>query len=203
MKAQPLVDPPAIHPALLPLDEFNQTLQNNVHPQTWVNPEPQPLYNLVVIGAGSAGLVTAFGAAGLGAKVALIEQGLMGGDCLNVGCVPSKCLISSANLMGEIRRAAALGLKGSETVQADFSQVMRRLREVRAHISHNDSVWRAKELGVDVYLGAAKFVSPQAIEVAGQKLNFKKAVIATGGKAYIPPIPGLEKVDYLTHETIF
>src|SRR5512143_3435927 len=130
-------------PLVLPEDENNKTLVANVHPPEWKNPEPASRYNIVEIGAGTAGLVTAAGAAGLGAKVALIERHLMGGDCLNVGCVPSKSVI----------RAARVGVR-VDGVEADFAAVMRRMRAVRARISANDSAKRFRdEKGVDVHLG--------------------------------------------------
>src|SRR6266436_7741660 len=115
-------------PTLVPADEHNRTLLHNVHPPDWRNPEPAPRYNLVVIGAGTAGLVTAAGAAGLGARVALIERYLLGGDCLNVGCVPSKCVIRSARAVGEIRAAASVGVSVTGNVHVDFGAVMERMR---------------------------------------------------------------------------
>src|SRR5436853_3016364 len=118
-----------------PDDEFNRALVQNVHPTDWVNPEPTGRYNLVVIGAGTAGLVTAAGAAGLGARVALIERHLLGGDCLNVGCVPSKCVIRSSRVIGEVRAAASLGVRGGGVVEPDFGAVMERMRSVRARLS--------------------------------------------------------------------
>ncbi|MEQ8208475.1 MAG: mercuric reductase [Lacipirellulaceae bacterium] len=188
--------------ALQPHDEHNKRLEQNVHPPDWTNPKPSGRYNLVVIGAGTAGLVTAAGAAGLGAKVALVERDLMGGDCLNVGCVPSKALIASARAARSVRKAGAWGVSaGSPTV--DFSAVMQRMRRLRASISHVDSAARFRDLGVDVFLGEAKFTSKSAIEVAGQRLQFKKAVICTGARASAPPINGLKDVEYLTNETLF
>lgn len=187
---------------VLPLDEYNQKLISFVHPSDWVNPEPQPRYNLVVIGAGTAGLVTAAGAAGLGAKVALIEKHLMGGDCLNVGCVPSKCMIRSARTIGEIQKAAELGIKVTGT-EVDFAAVMERMRKLRSEISHVDSASRFQDLGVDVFLGTGQFINHNTIEVAGKQLKFKKAVIATGARAAKLKIPGLEATGYLTNETVF
>ncbi len=143
-----------------PADTQNRRLVSNLHPPDWQNPTPAPRYNRVVIGAGTAGLVTAAGAAGLGAKVALVEKHLLGGDCLNVGCV-------------------------------------------RADISPHDSAERFAKLGVDVFLGAARFAGPDTVEVAGQTLRFKRAVIATGARAQQPPIPGLAEAGYLTNETVF
>lgn len=188
--------------ALRPHDEHNQRLEENVHPPDWTNPAPTGRYNLVVIGAGTAGLVTAAGAAGLGAKVALIERELMGGDCLNVGCVPSKALIASARAARNARHAEACGVNTSEP-SVDFPAVMERMRRLRASISHVDSAARFKELGIDVFLGEAKFTSRSEIEVAGQSLPFKKAVICTGARASAPPISGLNDVEYLTNETLF
>lgn len=195
---------PGIDPVTLsPWDTHNQTLVANVHPPDWVNPRPAPSYNMVVIGAGTAGLVSAVGAAGLGAKVALIEKNLMGGDCLNVGCVPSKTMIRSARVYGDIQNADRFGIQVPEGVEVDFPAVMERLRQVRAEISDHDSAWRFKKLGVDIFLGAAHFSGPDTIEVQGQKLHFKKAVIATGARAAELEIPGLAETGYLTNETVF
>ena len=192
-------------PQLSPLDEYNQVLGSNTHPADWTNPTPADRYNLVVIGAGTAGLVTAAGAAGLGAKVALIERHFLGGDCLNVGCVPSKCIIRSSRVVAEIREANLFGIGRPDDVQVDFGAVMERMRRIRSHISHHDSVKRFTELGVDVFLGQASFSGPDTVEVDGQKLSFKKAVIASGARAVAPhpPIEGLEEAGYLTNETVF
>ncbi|MFE1748869.1 mercuric reductase [Coleofasciculus sp. H7-2] len=186
-----------------PMDVYNQTLVAHVHPPDWVNPEPAPNYNLVVIGAGTAGLVTAAGAAGLGAKVALIEKHLMGGDCLNVGCVPSKCMIRSSRVVADIRDAARFGVRVPEGTEVDFPAVMERMRRIRAGISHHDSAERFQNLGIDVFLGEARFSSSDTIEVGGKKLRFKKAVIATGARAVNPGIEGLQEAGYLTNETVF
>ena len=188
---------------LKPHDEHNQRLESNVHPADWVNPEPAGRYNLVVIGAGTAGLVAAAGAAGLGAKVALIERDLMGGDCLNVGCVPSKGIISSARIAAAVRDAEQFGITVPDGVQVDFSKVMERMRRLRADISPNDSAARFRDLGIDVYLGNGQFTGADSIEVAGKTLRFKKAVVATGARASAPPIPGLDRVDFLTNESVF
>ena len=188
---------------VLPTDEYNETLVANVHPPDWVNPESAGRYNLVVIGAGTAGLVTAAGAAGLGARVALIERNLMGGDCLNVGCVPSKALISSARIAASARDAGEFGVEVPQGVKVNFSTVMQRMRRLRADISPNDSVARFRDLGIDVFLGQAQFSGPDSIEVNGKSLRFKKAVIATGARAFAPSIPGLDQVEYLTNESVF
>ena len=187
-----------------PMDEHNQKLVSYLHPPDWVNPQPASSYNLVVIGAGPAGLIVAAGAAGLGAKVALIEKHLMGGDCLNVGCVPSKALIRSSRTVGEIWNASKFGVHVSNGAEVDFAAVMERLRSIRAGISDVDSVQRYQhKLGVDVFLGSGRFTSNNTVEVAGQTLRFKKAVIATGARALQPQIPGLQKAGYLTNETVF
>jgi len=188
---------------LQPQDEHNLKLEANVHPRDWTNPTPSGRYNLVVIGAGTAGLVAAAGAAGLGAKVALIERDLMGGDCLNVGCVPSKALISAARAVRSVRYANELGVQVPDGTKVDFTRVMQRMRQLRAEISPNDSASRFRDLGIDVYLGQGAFVGPHTVEVDGQRLEFKKGVIATGARASAPPIPGLDQVEYLTNESIF
>ncbi len=187
-----------------PMDEYNQTLVANVHPSDWVNPEPASRYNLVVIGAGTAGLVVAGGAGLLGGKVALIEKDLMGGDCLNVGCVPSKCMIRSSRVVGDIQNADKFGIRVPDGTEINFSAVMERMRRVRAEISPHDSAQRFKEeFNVDVFLGEARFNSADTVEVGGKILRFKKAVIATGAKATAPDIEGLKDAGYLTNETVF
>lgn len=186
-----------------PRDEHNEKLVSNVHPPDWVNPEPAPSYNLVVIGAGSGGLVTAAGAAGLGAKVALVEKHLLGGDCLNVGCVPSKCLIRSARALADVRDAGEFGIELPDGFKANFPAVMERMRRLRAEISRHDSAERFRNLGVDVFLGEGRFANGSEIRVDGKTLRFKKAVIATGARAWAPSIPGLREAGFLTNETIF
>lgn len=188
---------------VLPKDDYNTTLVTNVHPPDWRNPEPAKRYNLVVIGAGTAGLVTAAGAAGLGAKVALVERHLLGGDCLNVGCVPSKSLIRSSRAYADVRDARNYGIRVPDGSQADFPAVMERMRHLRAKISHHDSAARFKELGVDVFLGAGRFSGPDTVEVEERTLRFKKAVVATGARAVELPIEGLAQAGYLTNETVF
>jgi len=191
-------------PLVLPKDENNKNLIENVHPAKWKNPEPAPMYNLVVIGAGTAGLVTAAGAAGLGAKVALIERHLLGGDCLNVGCVPSKGIIRASRAAYEVRTAEEFGIRCGEDVSIDFGKIMERMRRIRARISINDSAERfSKELGVDLFFGGAKFSGLDSIEVDGRRLRFKKAALCSGARAAAPSIPGIEETGYLTNENVF
>ena len=151
-------------PEILPDDLYNRTLLANVHPAQWRNPAPQGRYNLVVIGGGSAGLVAAVGAAGLGAKVALVERHLLGGDCLNVGCVPSKSIIRSAKVVGELARGPALGVR-MPSVDVDFAAIMERMRRVRSEISEHDSAVRFRNLGIDMFLGDAAFEGEEWIAV--------------------------------------
>ncbi len=160
------------------------------------------VYNVVVIGAGTAGLVTAAGTAGLGGRVALIERNKMGGDCLNFGCVPSKALISSARLIQQIRDAEKWGLD-RQAPQFVFERVFDRMRARRAKIAPNDSQERFESLGVDVFRGEAHFISPDEVEVDGQRLRAKNFVIATGSRAVIPEIQGIDTIPYFTNETIF
>ncbi|PCI40365.1 MAG: mercuric reductase [Elusimicrobia bacterium] len=190
-------------PLLLPDDEHNRKTVDNVHPTNWKNPKPNGTYNLVVLGAGTAGLISAVGSASLGAKVALIEKHLMGGDCLNVGCVPSKGLLRAARAFADVRDAKKFGVSVPEGTVVDFPAVMERMRKIRARISDNDSAARYTKAGVDVFLGPGRFTGPNTIEVGGETLNFKKAVIATGARAIILPIPGLADAKPLTNETVF
>src|SRR5207249_2458166 len=178
--------------------------------------------NVIVIGAGTAGLVAAAGTAALGGRVALVERNLMGGDCLNFGCVPSKALISSARLIQRIRESEKWGLDRQEP-QFAFEKVFERMRARRAKISPNDSQERFESLGVNVFRGEARFVSPHEIEVniwpspqssspgrggraapgEGQRLRAKNFVIATGSRAVIPKVEGIDDVPYFTNETVF
>jgi pyruvate/2-oxoglutarate dehydrogenase complex dihydrolipoamide dehydrogenase (E3) component len=187
-----------------PVDEWNERLVQNVHPPSWQNPTPAGRYNLVVVGAGTGGLITSLIASSLGARVALVERHLMGGDCLNVGCVPSKAMIRGAQLVHEAREASRFGMPVSDADLGDFGEIMRRMREIRARISDEDSAERySREFGVDIYLGDARFVGEGKVEVGGQTLDYKKAVIATGARAVAPPIEGLSETGYLDNETVF
>ncbi len=191
-------------PGLLPGDPHDEKLLRNVHPPGWKNPIPAHRYDLVIIGAGTAGLVAAAGAAGLGARVALIERQLMGGDCLNSGCVPSKTLIRSATAIAAARDTHRLGVRAPSPAETDFHAVMERVRAIRARISHNDSAHRFRdELGVDVFIGHGTFLDSRRIGVDGASLSFRKAVVATGTSPLVPKIEGLDRIGYRTHETLF
>ena len=158
--------------------------------------------NMVVIGAGSAGLVTAYIAALVKARVTLIEKHQMGGDCLNTGCVPSKALIRSAGVNHLIKRASEFGLEDA-SARVNFSAVMKRIREVIKTIEPHDSVARYSELGVDCVQGEATITSPWTVQVGEQQISTRNIVIATGARPWVPPIPGLEKMDYLTSDSIW
>jgi pyruvate/2-oxoglutarate dehydrogenase complex dihydrolipoamide dehydrogenase (E3) component len=190
-------------PRVEPWDEHNRTLVQHVHPPDWSNPSPSGRYHLVVVGAGTGGLVTAAIAASLGARVALVERHLMGGDCLNVGCVPSKAMIRAARAWQDAREAGERfggpGAGGS----SDFGAAMERMRRIRAGMSPVDGAARFRGLGVDVFLGQASFTGPQKLEVDGRTLHFRRAVIAAGGRPAVPDISGLEEAGYLTNETVF
>ncbi len=190
-------------PLLLPDDVHNRALLAHVHPPDWKNPTAAARYQLVVIGAGTAGLVSAAIAAGLGARVALIERQLMGGDCLNVGCVPSKALLRASRSWHQARTAHEEFGGPSATGHGDFSAVMERLRRLRAGIAPIDGAPRFASLGIDVFLGDAKFTGTDRVEVGGQTLRFRRAIIATGARAALPPIPGLAEAKPLTNETLF
>ncbi len=189
-------------PLVLPLDAHNQRLVDNVHPAAWENPVPAGVYHLVVLGAGTAGLVAAVGAAGLGARVAIVEKHLMGGDCLNSGCVPSKAVLRAARAFRDLRHAAEFGVRATPE-GGDFAAAMQRMRRLRAEISGHDSVWRLRDLGIDVFLGEGRFTGADTLEVAGSRLRFRRALVATGARPAVPDLPGLAEVGCLTSETVF
>ena len=192
-------------------------LRSHVRPPDWPNPTPKRLYDLVVIGGGTAGLVCAAGAAGLGARVALIERARLGGDCLNTGCVPSKALLRSARVVGEARAGGRVGVAAESHVH--FAAVMARMRARRADIAPHDSASRLAALGIDVFFGQASFTGRAAVRVdpvesqpadeaqapssLRAELTFRRAVVATGSRPAIPAIAGLADVPFLTNETIF
>lgn len=184
-------------------DPYEDERHANVRPAGWQNPRPSGRYDMAVVGGGTAGLVTAHGAAALGAKVALIERDLLGGDCLNVGCVPSKAILRTARLYEEMRDAERYGARVPADVQVDFPAAMRRMRRLRARISRADSAGRLTEAGVDVFLGAARFTGSDSLTVDGATLRFRKALIATGARPDTPSIPGLAEAGFLTNENVF
>lgn len=186
-----------------PEDRFHRALVDDVHPPAWRNPEPTDKYNLVVIGAGPGGVTAAREAAALGAKVALIERTLIGGDRLNVGCVPSKAIIRTARLYADMRAAGDFGAQVPDGIGIDFPAVMDRMRRIQARLSRITSARRLGEAGIDVYFGAARFAGPDTVTVAGATLRFKKALIATGARPLVPAIPGLAEAGYLTNENVF
>lgn len=192
----PLLDTPVVN------DATDAERLSHVRPATWTNPTPAPVYDLVVIGGGTAGLVCAMGAAGLGARVALVERHLLGGDCLNTGCVPSKALLRSARVVGEWRRGPALGITADE-VRVDFAHVMARVRARRAAVAAHDAAERLRAAGVDVFFGDAGFVDRRSVGVGDRRLRFRRAVIATGSRPAVPPLAGLDAVPFLTNESIF
>ena len=196
--------PDAKVPATLPPnDDYNRALRDNVHPAGWMNLEPTGRYHLVIIGAGPAGLVTAAIGAELGAKVALIEKDFMGGDCLNVGCVPSKGLIAASRAWAKMRCDDEFGISIPAGTKYDFSVAMARMQKLRARMSANDSAQRFKALGVDLFFGEGCFTGADTVLVDGKILTFKKAAICTGARATRSNIPGLENAGYLTNETLF
>lgn len=159
-------------------------------------------YNTIVIGGGSAGLVSAYIAAALKAKVALIEKHRMGGDCLNTGCVPSKALLRSAKMLSYARRAEEFGFNKT-TVDFEFTKVMERVQGVISAIAPHDSVERYTQLGVDCIEGTARIVAPNRVEVNGKTLTARSIIVATGARPLVPPIHGLDQIDYLTSDTVW
>lgn len=196
-------DAAAGHEPSTPEDPWDLAWRSAVQPADWPNPTPRSRYHLVVVGAGTAGLVCAAIAAGLGAQVALVERARMGGDCLNAGCVPSKALLSAARSWHTAREAERKFGGPPVTGAGDFGAVMARLRRLRAELAPVDGAARFAGLGVDVFLGEGRFVARDTVVVGKSRLRFKKAVIATGGRPALPAIPGLAAVPYLTHESLF
>jgi len=188
---------------LAPDDVYDREPLENAHPPARVNPKPYDVYSLVVLGAGTAGLVATAGAAALGARVALIEERLMGGDCLNFGCVPSKAVIRASRAAYSLKEACEFGGTCQATNSFNFGRTMERMRRLRADISSHDSAHRFTSLGAQVFFGAARFTSHDTVEVDELPLRFRNAIIATGGRPSRPEIPGLAEAGFLTNETVF
>jgi len=193
-----------------PLDESNTILLNEVAPRNYTNPtQPNDIYDLVAIGAGAGGLVSSKQSARRGAKSAMISDHLAGGDCLNVGCVPSKALIRCGRAAAEARRLSEFGVTvgasgGDQSVSVNFSKVMERMRQIRATIAPADGHEGTSATGAHVYQGRGKFIGPDTIQVSdGSVLKFKKAVIATGGRAALPDVEGLMKAPFTTNAELF
>jgi len=159
--------------------------------------------DICVIGAGSAGLLVAAGAGQLGAETVLIEAGRMGGDCLNYGCVPSKALIAAAASAAALRRAPEFGVDAGGPPRIDFARVNAHVRQAIATIAPNDSVERYEGMGVRVIRATGRFVDPRTVEAGDAKIRARRFVVATGARPFIPPVPGLDTVPYLTNETVF
>jgi len=159
-------------------------------------------YNMVVIGAGSGGLVTSYIGAATKDKVALIEKHKMGGDCLNTGCVPSKALIRSAKFMSDVNKCQSLGFKNAQ-VEFDFADVMERVQRVIKTVEPHDSIERYSQLGVECITGEAKIISPYEVQVNGRTLTTKNIIVATGARPTVPPIEGIDEIDYLTSDTVW
>ena len=175
----------------------------HVAPTGWRNPKPSRLYDLLVIGAGPAGLMAARSAAALGAKVALVERHQLGGDSLNYGSIPTKALIRTARMYSDMRCAATFGATPPADIQVDFGAAIARLRHVRARVSRTHSALCLTRQGISVFFGAARFTGKDAVDVDGVNLRFKKALVATGALSQLPTIPGLAEAGYLTNANLF
>ncbi|HCH62579.1 MAG: mercuric reductase [Deltaproteobacteria bacterium] len=196
-------DPPLTEQPWLAQDLDDRRLAKAVSPTDVAEPAASGAYQLVVLGGGATGLVVAASAASLGARVALVERTALGGDCLLTGCVPSKALLAAARRAHAVRTAGAYGVQLQGGFQVDFAAVMQRMRRVRADMAPVDSVERFTGLGVDVYQGHGRFVARDRLEVGYRTLQFRSAVLATGGRASVPPIPGLHDIPFHTHASIF
>ncbi|MFP5405524.1 MAG: FAD-dependent oxidoreductase, partial [Gammaproteobacteria bacterium] len=195
--------PPNATSLYTPEDVYEHERLANLRPARWSNPTPAQRYQLAIIGAGPAGVAAAEAASALGASVALIERELVGGTCLNIGCVPSKAIIRTSRLYAEMRDAKRYGAEVPDGVRVDFAAVMERVRRIRARLSGRESVRRLAAAGVDVFFADASFAGADTLALGAQTLRFEKALIATGARPNIPTVPGLAEAGYLTNENIF
>lgn len=186
------------------LDERgDEQWRDYVRPAEWKSPEPAARYNLVVLGGGYGGILTALEAARAGAKVALIERDQLGGTCLNAGCISSKAIIRTSRLYADMRNARNFGACVPGDLRIDFSAAMERMRHIRARVSQRHSAEELSRRGIDVFFGEGRFTGPSSIVVNGQELHFRRGLIATGARQIIPDIPGLQEAGYLTNESVF
>ena len=194
---------PSTPSSIAPQDAHERVRLANLHPVAWRNPKSAVRYPLAIVGAGPAGLAAAEAASALGVKVALIERELIGGTCLNIGCVPSKAIIRTSRLYAEMRDAEQYGAQSPDDIRVDAAAVMDRMRRIRTRLSDGDSVRRLLAAGVDVFFGDACFAARDTLTVGEETLRFEKALIATGARPHISAIPGLAEAGYLTNETVF
>ncbi len=188
-------------PPSRPDADTTRTWLAQVRPESW----PAPVsgsWDLVVIGGGTAGLVAAMGAAGLGARVALVERHRLGGDCLNTGCVPSKALLASAAVVRQARQALQFGIRVG-AVEPEFPAIMARMRALRADMARHDGAARLAAAGVQVVFGDGRFTGPRTLQIGPATLQFRRALIATGTRPVVPPVPGLAALEPLTTDTLF
>lgn len=175
----------------------------DTRPSNWRNPKPNSPYRLLVIGAGPAGLAAARAAAAAGARVALVERHQIGGNCMHEGCIPSKTIIRSAQLYAEMRTAQSYGVTPPAEIPVDFAAMMWRMRRISHRLGRTESAARLTEAGIDLYFGHSRFVGPDAVDVEGTRLCFRKALIATGSRALLPQIEGLDEAGFLNNESVF
>ena len=199
--APPLQEQPP--PSAAPQDALERERVACLHPPDWQNPAPRPCYDFVVVGGGTTGLVAAQAAARTGASVALVERHLLGGNCLNTGCIPSKALIRTSRLYAEMRDARRYGAQVPADIRVDFAAVMQRMRDIRARLGRTCSARDLAAAGVDVFFGLGHFSGPDALRVGGAQLRFRKALVATGARPDTPSIPGLVAAGYCTNASVF